>query len=77
MNITNDRMVCSEASRWLLVRAGRRVPKTESEDKEILGVKTRLNKNKFVDFSPSDFYAKQQYFVIHQLGTKKKGETKP
>jgi hypothetical protein len=77
LNITNDRMVCSETSRWLLVRAGRRVPKTESEDKTILGVKTHLNKNKFVDFSPSDFYAKQQYFVIHQLGTKKKGETKP
>jgi len=77
LNITNDRMVCSEASRWLLVRAGRRVPKTESEDKAILGIKTRLNKNKFVDFSPSDFYKKQQYFVVNQLSIQRKEEKKP
>ena len=77
LNFENDKMVCSESARWALVRAGRRVPKTESEDKEILGVKTRLNKNKFVDFSPSDFYQEQQYFIIHQLGTQRKGELRP
>jgi hypothetical protein len=60
-------MVCSEASRWLLMRAGRGVPETQSGDKKILGVDTSLNKREFVTFSPSDFYEQHQYFVIHQL----------
>jgi len=64
----DDRMVCSETSRWLLVRAGRRIPETQSENKKVFGVDTGLNKKKFVDFSPSDYYENQQYFIIHQLG---------
>jgi hypothetical protein len=64
----NDKMVCSEASRWLLMRAGRRVSETRSEDKKLLGIDTGLNKKEFVKFSPSDFYEEQQYFVVHQLG---------
>jgi hypothetical protein len=60
----NDAMVCSEASRWLLVRAGRRVPETRSDN----------IKKRFVNFSPADFYEEQQYFVIHELGMKPMAE---
>ncbi len=60
-------MVCSEASRWLLVRAGRRVPETQSDDVRIAGIDTGLNKRQFVAFSPSDFYEQEQYFIIHRL----------
>ncbi len=67
-----DRMVCSETSRWLLVHAGRKVPETQSVDKNVLGID--LNKRQFVNFSPSDFYENQQYFVIHQLGIKRTGQ---
>ena len=72
----NDEMVCSETSRWLLMRSGRRVPETQSGDAKILGVDTGLNKNQFVKFSPSDFYEEQQYFIIHQLGMNRKEEKK-
>ncbi|MGD0280030.1 MAG: hypothetical protein ABSC11_12070 [Smithella sp.] len=68
----NDRMVCSDASRWLLMRSGRRVPETQSKNAEILGVDTGLNKKQFVKFSPSDFYEDQQYFIVHQLGVASK-----
>lgn len=68
-------MVCSEASRWMLLRAGRTVPETESESANIVGIDTGLNKKQFVTFSPSDFYEEQQYFVIHQLGIKREGKT--
>jgi hypothetical protein len=67
-------MVCSEASRWLLLRAGRRVPETKGQNAKILGIDTGLNKKQFVTFSPSDFYEEQQYFIIHQLGIKRKGQ---
>jgi hypothetical protein len=70
----NDKMVCSETSRWLLVRAGRWVPETQSPDAKIRGVDTGLNKKKFVNFSPSDFFESQQYFVVHKLGMQSKGE---
>lgn len=63
----NDVMVCSEASRWLLVRAGRRVPETQSGDMRIGGVDAGLAKRQFVAFSPSDFYEQDQYFIIHRL----------
>jgi hypothetical protein len=56
----NDNMVCSEASRWLLLRAGRRVPETQYPIKK-----------PFVKFSPSDFYEDQQYFIVHSLGMNK------
>ncbi len=60
-------MVCSEASRWLLMRAGRYVPEAQNPDRQVLGV--TLNKKEFVAFSPSDFYEEQgQYFLIHPLG---------
>lgn len=70
-------MVCSETSRWLLLRAGRNVPETSSESKKILGKDTGLRKKQFVTFSPSDFYEEQQYFVVHQLSFQQKaGEPK-
>jgi len=68
----NDRMVCSEAARWALVRAGRRVPETRSGNAKILGMDSGLNKKNVVDFSPSDFYENQQYFLVHRLGIRKK-----
>jgi len=61
----DDAMVCSESSRWLLLRAGRRVNESQSTDVN-LGI-TSLNKKEFVKFSPADFYDQQQYFIIHQL----------
>ena len=64
-------MVCSESSRWLLVRAGRRVPETASPDAKVAGLDSGLNKNQFVKFSPSDFYTTTQYFVIHRLDVNK------
>ena len=70
----DDKMVCSEASRWLLMRAGRRVPETQSEDAKVFGIDTRLNKKDVVKFSPSDFYEEQQYFIVHQLGMGQKGQ---
>jgi hypothetical protein len=56
----NDNMVCSESSRWLLLRAGRNVPETKDEIKK-----------PFVKFSPADFYDEQQYFIVHRLGMNK------
>jgi len=73
----DDGMVCSESSRWLLLRAGRRVPETQSENGKILGMDIGLNKKQFVSFSPSDFYANQQYFLVHRLEIRKKVDTKP
>ncbi|MFH1718257.1 MAG: hypothetical protein ABIF19_12965 [Planctomycetota bacterium] len=70
----NDAMVCSEAARWLLVRAGRRVTETRNQNRTIAGIDTGLNKKMFVNFSPSDFYEEQQYFVIHKLGMGKQAQ---
>ena len=70
----NDKMVCSETSRWVLVRAGRRVPIKKSENRKLLGVDVGLNKKYFVDYSPADFYANEQFFVIHGLGLQRKTE---
>ena len=68
----DDRMVCSESSRWLLVWAGRQVPETQSPNAKVRGVDTGLNKKMFVKFSPSDFYESQQYFIVHKLGMQNK-----
>ena len=70
------RMVCSETSRWLLLRAGRNVPDVESENGKIFGVDIGLNKKQFVSFTPADFYESRQYFVVHQLGLREKEEKK-
>jgi hypothetical protein len=64
----DDKMVCSESSQWLLVRAGRKIPETQSPNAKVLGVDTGFNKKIVVKFSPSDFYESQQYFIVHKLG---------
>jgi hypothetical protein len=67
-------MVCSEASTWLLMRAGRRVAETRSPNPKFLGVDIGVNKNQVVSFSPADFYDDQQYFLIHRLSIPGKAE---
>jgi hypothetical protein len=63
----DKRMVCSETSRWVLLRAGRDVPQRTSDNARILGFDTGLNKGDFVKYSPADFYENYQYFVIQRL----------
>ncbi|MFH0732347.1 MAG: hypothetical protein V2A72_05450 [Candidatus Omnitrophota bacterium] len=66
--------VCSETVQWVLLRSGRRVPDSKNENAKILGIDTPLNKEQFVTISPADFYANEQYFVVHKLGTQRKEE---
>ena len=54
----DDNMVCSEASRWALIKAGRQIPTTDSPFKKLLGVY----------FGPANFYSQEQYFLISPLG---------
>lgn len=70
--IGENKMVCSDASRWLLLKAGREIPSTQSENAKILGITTRLNKKDFVSYSPADFYDDEQFFVIHSLDLQRK-----
>jgi len=70
-------MVCSESSRWLLLRAGRRVPETKGGP-VIVPPGIVLKKKDFVTFSPSDFYENSpQYFIIHRLSLEKKEGSQP
>lgn len=62
-----NRLVCSEACRWLLLCAGRSVPERQGENATIHGFDTHLNKKDFVTFTPADFYENQQYFVVQRL----------
>lgn len=54
--IAGSDMVCSESSRWVLIQAGVRIPGTEDNLKQKVGV----------DFSPADF-CKSSYFVVTPL----------
>jgi hypothetical protein len=56
-----DNMVCSETSRWALIRAGRQIPDTGSPYKKLFGVY----------FGPSNFYNAEQYFIVTPLGAPK------
>lgn len=49
-------MVCSEASRWVLIKAGYEIPDTEDEVKKFIGM----------DYSPADF-CKSKYFMVTPL----------
>ena len=49
-------MVCSEASRWVLIQAGVKIPDTDD----------KLKQKVCVDFSPADF-CKSEYFVVMPL----------
>lgn len=53
----NDNMVCSETSRWALIRAGRNIPDTTSNLKKSIGI----------DFSPANFYMDNYNFIITPL----------
>jgi hypothetical protein len=63
MNWTNyglygsDNMVCSEASRFVLIKAGLDIPDTNSPFKKLLGIY----------FGPANFYSSEQYFLITPL----------
>ena len=51
-------MVCSEVSRWALLRAGRKIEATGSLAKRLLGIQ----------YSPADFFSNNQDFlVIHEI----------
>lgn len=52
-----ENMVCSEASWALINAAGRKVPRTTGRAKQLLGI----------DFSPADFYAEEQHFLVTPL----------
>jgi hypothetical protein len=54
----NDNMVCSEASRWALIKAGQSVPETRSPFKKLLGVY----------FGPANFFSDEQHFMISPMG---------
>ncbi len=52
-----DNMVCSEASRFVLIKAGLDIPDTNSPFKKLLGIY----------FGPANFYNSEQYFLITPL----------
>ncbi len=52
-----DDLVCSEASRWALIKAGRTIPATSSSLKRRVGVQ----------FGPADFYDDRQHFIVTPL----------
>lgn len=54
----NDNIVCSEASRWALVKAGRKIPETSSPLKKLMGI----------GFGPADFFGDEQDFIVTPLG---------
>jgi hypothetical protein len=53
----DDNMVCSEVSRWALIKAGRPAPDSASPFKKLLGVY----------FGPANFYSQERYFLISPL----------
>jgi hypothetical protein len=64
---SKDRMVCSESARWALLSTGRDIPEQNVGDIKLLGAQSGVNKKDFVNFSPADFYASWQYFIIRPL----------
>jgi len=53
----NDNMVCSEASRWVLVNSGRKIPETASPLKRLLGI----------HYGPANFFSDEHNFIITPL----------
>lgn len=53
----DDNMVCSEASRWVLVKAGREIPETASPLKRLLGI----------HYGPANFFSDEYNFIITPL----------
>ncbi len=52
-----DNMVCSEASRWILVNSGLKLPETASPLKRLLGI----------HYGPANFFSDEYNFVITPL----------
>jgi hypothetical protein len=57
----NDNIVCSEASRWAMVKAGRDIPQTASPLKKLLGI----------HYGPANFFSDDYNFIITPLWTAK------
>ncbi len=57
----DDNMVCSETSRWALIKAGQSIPETRSPLKKLLGVY----------FGPENFFSDEQHFMISPMGASK------
>ena len=53
----DNNMVCSEASRWALIKAGQSIPETRSPFKKLLGVY----------FGPANFFSDEQHFIISPM----------
>lgn len=53
----DDNIVCSEASRWALIKADRDIPETVSPFKALMGI----------DYGPANFYSDNQNFIITPL----------
>jgi hypothetical protein len=53
----DDNMVCSEASRWALIKAGRPISETDSPFKKLIGVY----------YGPANFYSDEQHFLVTTL----------
>ncbi len=53
----NDNMVCSEVSRWVLVKSGRDIPESASPLKRVLGI----------HYGPANFFSDDYNFVITPL----------
>jgi hypothetical protein len=53
----DDNMVCSEASRWALIKADRDIPETVSPFKALMGI----------GYGPTNFYSDNQNFIITPL----------
>lgn len=58
----NDNMVCSETSRWALVKAGRNIPESDSPLKRLLGI----------HYGPANFFSDDYNFIITPLWAGKK-----
>ncbi|OPY78788.1 MAG: hypothetical protein A4E64_00627 [Syntrophorhabdus sp. PtaU1.Bin058] len=53
----NDNLVCSEASRWVLVNSGLKIPETASPLKRLLGI----------HYGPANFFSDEYNFIITPL----------
>jgi hypothetical protein len=70
--IGDKKMVCSEAGRWLLMRAGRYVPAAETPMPVVPTAGDFIVKEDLVKCSPADFYDNQEYFLIRPLNIQRK-----
>ena len=69
---SDKRMVCSEAARWLLMKAGRDIPRTESGPGYPNLITAFIQKKDLVTYSPADYYDNQGYFLIRPLDIQRK-----